>query len=144
VPGIIGSRAVSHVGMYVDDVDSSMQFYSDVLGFESTYRLTADGVELGDVALREMLIEFIHAPKSSTSALIRERLGVGKTHLGITVSRLNEALEALERRGVVVFDGPRTMGNATIAFIVAPGQRPVELIQFSGGEARSMDFLGLK
>jgi hypothetical protein len=31
--GIIGSLAISDVGMYVDDVDSSMQFYSDVLGF---------------------------------------------------------------------------------------------------------------
>jgi catechol 2,3-dioxygenase-like lactoylglutathione lyase family enzyme len=127
--------------MYVDDVDSSMEFYSDVLGFDSTYRVTADGVELGGLALREMLIEFIHAPKGSSSALLREKLGVGETHLGITVSRLNEALEALERRGVVVFDGPRTIGNATIAFIVGPGRRPVELIQFSGGEARSMDFL---
>ena len=118
-----------------------MQFYSDVLGFDRTYRVTAGDVELGGVALREMLIEFIHAPKSSPSAVLREEYGVGETHLGITVSRLNEALEALERRGVVVFDGPRVVGNATIAFIVGPEQRPVELIQFSGGEARSMDFL---
>lgn len=141
MPGIVGPRAISHIGVYVDNVDASMQFYSDVLGFDSMYRVTADGVDLGGVALGEVLIEFIHGSRDSPSALRRAELGVNDTHLGITVSRLDVALEALERRGVMVFDGPRTVGNATIAFIVGPEQRPVELVEFSGGEDRAMAFL---
>jgi catechol 2,3-dioxygenase-like lactoylglutathione lyase family enzyme len=139
----VKSRLISHVGMVVDDVDACMRFYADVMGFTRMYEATMDtGLELGGVALGDTLIEFIHGSPESPILAARGRVGAAKTHVGITVTQLDKALEVLERLGVVVFDGPREVGNATIAFALDPENRPVELIEFSGGEGRAMDFLG--
>jgi catechol 2,3-dioxygenase-like lactoylglutathione lyase family enzyme len=142
VSGAVGSRVISHVGMLVSNVDACIEFYADDLGFDRLYRTTLDnGVELGGVALDNTIVEFIHAPEGTEVAVAREQVQAQSTHLGITVQRLSVALETLQRKGVVVFDGPRMVGNATIAFALDPENRPVELIEFSGGEARAMDFL---
>ncbi len=141
--GAVQSRLISHVGMVVDDIDACMRFYADVMGFTRMYQAKMDtGIELGGVALGDTLIEFIHGSPESQFLAARERVGAARTHVGITVTRLDQALEALERLGVVVYDGPREVGNSTIAFALDPERRPVELIEFSGGEGRAMDFLG--
>ena len=140
--GAVESRLISHVGMVVDDIDACMRFYTDVMGFTRMYQAKMDtGLELGGVALGDTMIEFIHGAPENPFLAARERVGAGRTHVGITVTRIDKALAALERLGVVVYDGPREVGNATIAFALDPEQRPVELIEFSGGEGRAMDFL---
>jgi catechol 2,3-dioxygenase-like lactoylglutathione lyase family enzyme len=138
----VGPRMISHVGMLVDDIEACMQFYADVIGFKRMYQVELDtGLELGGVALGDTLIEFIHAAPCAPTLKAREQVGAGRTHVAVTVAELQGALETLERAGVSVFEGPRVVGNANIAFVLDPERRPVELIEFSGGEARAMDFL---
>ncbi len=140
--GAVESRLITHVGMVVDDIDACMRYYADVMGFTRMYQAKMDtGIELGGVALGDTLIEFIHGSPESQFLAARQRVGAARTHVGITVTRLDQALEALERLGVAVYDGPREVGNSTIAFALDPERRPVELIEFSGGEGRAMDFL---
>jgi catechol 2,3-dioxygenase-like lactoylglutathione lyase family enzyme len=140
--GGIGPRMISHVGMLVDDVEVCMQFYADIIGFKRMYHAELDtGMELGGVALGDTLIEFIHAPPGTPTLEVREQVGAGRTHVAVTVTELENALKTLERAGVSVFEGPRVVGNANIAFVLDPERRPVELIEFSGGEARAMEFL---
>jgi catechol 2,3-dioxygenase-like lactoylglutathione lyase family enzyme len=139
----VSPRTVSHIGMLVDDVGACMEFYADVIGFKRMYHAElGSGLVLGGVGLRDTLIEFIHAAPGTPTLSLREQVGAGRTHVAVTVTELQKALETLERAGVSVFDGPRVVGSANIAFVLDPERRPVELVEFSGGEARAMDFLG--
>ena len=141
--GAVESRLISHVGMVVDDIDACMVvlhrrhgLHADVPG-EDGYRprVGRRGPRRHDdrVHLRRT-----REPLPGGTGARRRRENARGYHRH---PRIDKALAVLERLGVVVDDGPREVGNATIAFALDPEQRPVELIEFSGGEGRAMDFL---
>jgi catechol 2,3-dioxygenase-like lactoylglutathione lyase family enzyme len=137
--GAIGTRSVSHVGMYVTDVVSSLEFYEEVLGFRRIYHHDFGGHQLGAVALGDAMIEFIQTQEEPT---IDEQQGKAhRTHLSITVQSLDSALAEIERRGIQVSSGPMDAGPSRIAFVFAPGQRLVELVEFAGGEGTALELI---
>ena len=140
--GAVESRLISHVGMVVDDIDACMRFYADVMGFTRMYQAKMDtGIELGGVALGDTLIEFIHGSPESPFLAAREACRRGENARGHHRHSARPGARSAGASGGVVYDGPREVGNSTIAFALDPERRPVELIEFSGGEGRAMDFL---
>lgn len=139
--GLIGTRLVSHVGMYVEDVQASLTFYEDVLGFRHLYHHDFGGHELGAVALGDSMIEFIQTGGDNALAEGQRFGHIHRTHLSMTVESLDSALAEIERRGIPIFQGPIAAGPSKIAFVVGPDERLIELVEFVGGEGTALELL---
>jgi catechol 2,3-dioxygenase-like lactoylglutathione lyase family enzyme len=137
--GAAGTRSVSHVGMYVEDVKASLRFYEEVLGFRRLYHHDFGGHELGAVALGDVMIEFIQAGRELPVADGQQQSAMHRTHLSLTVESLDAALAEVERRGISVFSGPMEAGPSKIAFVIGPDDRLVELVEFAGGESTALE-----
>jgi len=147
---------VSHIGICVADLERSLTFYRDVLGFEPRSRapftgapvdrlLGLDGVRLDAVWLerdgtRLELLRF-DAPGTESSATPRPMNALGFTHLSLRVDDLDATLAELrahETLGARVLDETRVdnyeHGIAAI-FVLDPDGTRVELVQMPGDPA---------
>jgi catechol 2,3-dioxygenase-like lactoylglutathione lyase family enzyme len=136
----------SHVGICVSDLDRSLAFYRDALGFREVRRLDVAGeapetlLGLQDVDLEAVFlerdgvrIELLHyrSPSHRGSGEPRPMNALGLTHLSLLVTDLAAAIAALESAGARVLYATRT-GNAELAggavFAVDPDGTRIELI----------------
>ena len=112
----------SHLGICVSDLERSVRFYCDALGFQETERHTVGNefaalMELDDVALQSRFlrrdgvsIELLHfdSPGHSGDGTRRDMNRLGLTHLSFRVQNLDEVAQAVTRGGGVVLDATRT------------------------------------
>lgn len=143
-------RRFSHVGICVSDLERSLAFYRDVLGFREVRRMDVAGeapetlLGLHDVDLRVVFlerdgtrIELLHylAPGHRGSGEPRPMNALGLTHLSLRVDDLGATIAALEHAGVRALHATRTWDGelATGAiFVVDPDGTRIELVQSSG------------
>lgn len=138
---------VSHLGICVSDLERSLVFYRDALGFafESELRVAGPPSEtllrLRDVRLRAVYlvrdgvrIELLHyeTPGHRGDGSPRPMNQLGLTHLSLRVDDLDEALAALEARGVRVLRDTRiehAQLRARAVFVTDPDGTLVELVE---------------
>jgi lactoylglutathione lyase len=120
--------------MRVSDMDQTINFYTDVLGLEVVERKTSPrGSHLAflKVPNSEELIELCSFPPSGP-VRVQEDL----VHLAFEVDNLDDAISALNAKGVKITDGPtRTSSGSRFIFIDAPDGYEVELIERPPGTA---------
>jgi lactoylglutathione lyase len=118
--------------MRVSDMDQTINFYTDVLGLEVMERKTSPrGSHLAflKVPNSEELIELCSFPPSGP-VKVQEDL----VHLAFEVDNLDDAISALNAKGVKITDGPtRTSSGSRFIFIDAPDGYEVELIERQPG-----------
>jgi catechol 2,3-dioxygenase-like lactoylglutathione lyase family enzyme len=136
----------SHVGICVSDLERSVAFYRDGLGFSEVHRLDVTGeapetllglqdVDLDAVFLERdgVRIELLHFrwPAHRGSGEPRPMNALGLTHLSLRVDDLAAAIAAVEGVGARVLHATRTW-NAELAsgavFAVDPDGTRIELI----------------
>lgn len=137
--------SVSHIGLCVSDLERSLRFYCDGLGFSPAERHEignefADTLEVQrDVVLasqfirREgMSIELLHySSPGVTGAPSATRNQLGLTHLSFIVPDLDAAAERLEECGGTLIESTRTKGDGVyLLFVADPDGTRVELMQF--------------
>jgi catechol 2,3-dioxygenase-like lactoylglutathione lyase family enzyme len=143
---------LTHIGIGVSDLERSLRFYRDLLGFTWEHQLDVEG-EPTDTLLRlrgtklhaEYLsrdgvrIELLHfgSPKAPAH---RERAlnELGLTHLSFRVADLDAVVEGLRKAGERVLDEtiirfPEWQSAA--CFIVDPDGQLIELVQSPGDPA---------
>jgi glyoxylase I family protein len=142
-------RSFSHVGICVAELERSLAFYRDALGFREVRRLEIAGevpetlLALHDVDLEAVFlerdgvrIELLHyrSPAHRGNGEPRPMNALGLTHLSLRVGDLAATIEALERAGARVLHATRTW-NAELAsgavFAVDPDGTRIELIASS-------------
>lgn len=139
---------VSHIGICVSDLERSLRFYRDVLGFEPSPTMPDVHVEgepsdsllrLRDVKLHAVYlerdgfrIELLHyaSPRSPERPPERKMNDLGLTHLSVRVPDVRAAVAALEAQGVTVdHDTVIEIGGLTVAaFVRDPDGLPIELV----------------
>jgi catechol 2,3-dioxygenase-like lactoylglutathione lyase family enzyme len=140
----------SHFGICVSDLDRSLRFYCDGLGFEKAERYDLEdwpgsgldrGLEVqGPVALVSqfirsagMGIELLHftspVPNGTPSA---SRGQVGITHLSFYVDDVDKAAARLVEHGGTLLENTRSNPGVDLVFLSDPDGVRVELMQ-SGG-----------
>jgi len=143
-------KRFSHVGLCVSDLDRSLAFYRDGLGFAEVARLDVSGeaaetlLGLSDLDLRVVFlerdgvrIELLHyaSPGNRGSGEPRPMNALGLTHLSLRVDDLDETVAALERAGGRVLRATRAR-NETIessaVFVTDPDGTRIELIEARG------------
>jgi catechol 2,3-dioxygenase-like lactoylglutathione lyase family enzyme len=139
-------RRFSHVGLCVSDLDRSLAFYRDALGFSEVGRLDVAGEEaetllgLQEVDLEAVFLERdgvriellrYRSPASLGPSEPRPMNALGLTHLSLRVHELSAAIEVLERAGGRVLPTTRTsnaeLGSGAV-FVLDPDGIRIELI----------------
>jgi catechol 2,3-dioxygenase-like lactoylglutathione lyase family enzyme len=137
----------SHVGLCVADLEASLRFYCDGLGFAAAerYELDSDTVPGLDRALEagshvtvvsqfirhgSFAIELLHysdpAPHGTPSS---SRAELGYTHLALHVDDLDAAVARVVAAGGTVLETTRASLGIELVFLTDPDGNRVELLQ---------------
>lgn len=137
---------VSHIGLCVSDLDRSLRFYCDGLGFEVAERHAignefADALEVArDVVLASqfirkegMAIELLYYESPAThGAASTSRSQIGLTHLSFVVDDIDAAVNRLVESGGTLIETTRTkQPGIDLVFVADPDGARVELMQMA-------------
>ena len=121
-------KKLLHTRMRVNDMDQTINFYTNVLGLEVLERkVSPRGSHLAflKVPNSEELIELCSFP-SSGPVIVQEDL----VHLAFQVENLDDTIEQLGAKQIRITDGPTTTSSGSrFIFIDAPDGYEVELIE---------------
>ena len=144
----------SHIGICVSDLERSIRFYRDNLGFQLEHELTAEG-ELSDTLLRlrgvklravyltrdGTRIELLHyASPPAPPRPQRAMNEYGLTHLSLRVDDLDGALAGLRAVGANILEDTIILYpkyHAACCFITDPDGQLIELVQMPGDPAKA-------
>jgi catechol 2,3-dioxygenase-like lactoylglutathione lyase family enzyme len=146
----VNVQRLSHVGVCVTDMERSVAFYRDALGFAELSRLHVDGPEsdqlldLDDVSLHAVylerdgtrieLLEF-DSPVSTGGPGPRPVNQPGLTHLSLRVADLDQAIHDVEASGGRVLEKSRIDNpkfRTAAIFVTDPDGLRIELLQTPG------------
>ncbi len=117
-----------HVRYRVNDLEKSVNFYTEVLGLEEARRHTSPrGSQLCFLKLpgTDAMIELCQFEASGDVEVCEDL-----THLAFEVDNIEDFAKHAESKGYPLSDGPTQTGSgSTIAFIDAPEGYEIELIQ---------------
>ncbi len=122
--------SIGHVAIRVKDIDLTLAFYHDKLGFEEMFRTDREG-KLWIVYLRITDTQFLEIfPNSEGECAPAEQ--VGPNHFCLTVSNLDNALAELEQAGVTLFrEKKRGMDGNLQAWIQDPDGIRIEIMEMA-------------
>ncbi len=145
---------VMHFGVCVSDLERSVRFYRDGLGFEEAGALEIFGdpiatlVEMPDLEMRAQYldrdgvrIELLHYPTTGTRgpAEARPMNQLGLTHFAVRVDDLDETIAKLLPLGAHVLEHTRVYDStfdAHLVYITDPDGIRLELIQTENDPTR--------
>ena len=126
-----------HVGMVVRDLEASVAWYRDHLGFEHQYDFAFLGARATMIVRGDARLEFFQVEGAAPMARERQafetnlRIG-GINHLALAFDDLDQAVAALEAKGVEIASRPADVPNGSgdrFAFIHDNERMLVELFQ---------------
>ena len=115
-------KQIDHIGIAVKAIKDAGKFYTDVLGLEiqDIEEVADQKVKVAFIPIMESEVELLESthPDGPVAKYIESR-GEGIQHIAFRVENIEEALEELKRKGVMLIDQkPRNgAGGARIAFI---------------------------
>lgn len=126
-----------HVAIVVENIDASVKWYVEHLGFERQYTFGFPGTLVECIVRGEFRIELLQnewaAPMAHERQELETNLGIGGiNHFAIEVADLDDAVAALLEKGVEVVSPPREIPNSggdRFAFIRDNERMLVELVQ---------------
>ena len=107
-------KRIDHIAILVEDIDSSLDFWQQVLGMQPS--LTADvpgeAARIAFLPVGESMLELVQ-PTSPDSGLSRflEKRGAGMHHLCLEVDDLQGMLTRLKARGVQLINDEPKLGE---------------------------------
>ena len=138
-------KDIRHTGIVVIDLEASIQFYRDVLGFQIAKQMEEEGDYIDNVlslknvkvttvkmiCLSGQMIELLKYHSHPSEPWTREIHEIGITHIAFTVDDLNMAYERLKEKGIQLNSPPQLSpdGYAKITFCRAPEGTLIELVE---------------
>lgn len=138
-------KANRHFGIVVSDLENSLKFYCDVLGFKIFKSMTESGEHLDKMLSLEnvnvktvkmtiggdTLIELLEYQNPHSGPNNKKINDLGASHLALTVYDLEKTYKVLKNIGIRFTSPPQTSpdGNALVTFCFDPDNTPIELVQ---------------
>jgi catechol 2,3-dioxygenase-like lactoylglutathione lyase family enzyme len=140
----------SHVGICVSDLDRSIRFYCDGLGFELSDRFDLDSDQMpgldrslevdGPLTLTSQMIvsgsmkvELLHYPGRTAEGTPSTSRGLlGLTHLSFNVEQVDSAAARLVEHGGTILEHTRSDAGIVLLFLTDPDGTRVELMGGAG------------
>lgn len=131
-PGIIG---LYHAGVTVPDMQRSLDYYENVLGFREAFRSVDDAGEPRLVYLQMSKNTFLELNRANG------KLPAGINHIGVQVADAKAAVAAFRARGAEVEDPRQGSTGSIITNIAAPDGVRIELTELppSSEPRKAMD-----
>jgi len=141
---------VSHIGLCVADLEASLHFYRDALGFRERSRLDVAGehaarlLQVADASLRAVYLErdglrleLLHfeAQEPADDPTLRPMNQPGLTHLSLRVTGMAPLLERIVVAGGRVLEETRILfpaATTTALFVTDPDGTRIELVEAPG------------
>ena len=138
-------KEVRHVGIVVKNMENSLKFYRDILGFEIIRDMDEHGgyidnmLSLDDVHVRTVklsagmgntLIELLDF-KSHNDNEVRNFYTIGASHVALTVDNLDDLYKHLSENNVKFNAPPQKSpdGLVKVTFCNDPDGTPIELVE---------------
>jgi catechol 2,3-dioxygenase-like lactoylglutathione lyase family enzyme len=125
-------KGLAHICIYTRNIQKSVDFYTDTLGFNLVHRTHLDsGFDFAIVKRGCCIIELLE-PKNVDKTPPRPTGVID--HIALIVEDINKTVDQLKAKGVHfntgIIDDPNLMGGVKIAFFSAPGGETFELFQY--------------
>jgi len=120
-PGVI---MLNHVGIAVDDMEESLAFYTETMGFEEAFSLTNAEGEVGLAYLRVSENTFVELGRAN------ENTPAGLSHFGVQVADVEAVKAMYEGRGASPTDTRSGRTNAVLSDIFDPQRVRIELSEY--------------
>jgi len=121
---------LEHVNMTVRDLDESVKFYEDLLGYRVRWRgTTSDGQRAAHVGDDQQYLAFFEA--ADGDACKADYSKIGMNHVGIVV----EDLEAMRRKLTAMWVNPHHFADyepGRRLYFLDPSGLEVELVEYDG------------
>lgn len=125
-----------HVGISVADMDVSINWYGDILGFTQVFRTFVSHINCDIAVLRNGSFEIELFHHRDSRSLPKDRLHSdedmitqGTKHMCFRVTELDSFVGKLRQKGVTIVMGPGTMGEIRFYYIADPSGVLIELIE---------------
>ena len=96
---IMKISGLAHIGVFVSDLERSIAFYRDILGFEVRHQNEIDGIKVAFISLGDLTLELILSPEE-----VSKRSDGIVAHIAMEVSGIEAVAAALKEKGIV-FEG---------------------------------------
>jgi len=137
-------ETLAHVMIKVSDLERSIAFYRDVLGFQEAFRIKRDDGTTGLIYMHVAGRQFVELSKGIEAEKASGR-GVGYAHVCFEVADIQKAHERLLPSGAVVPESLKVGRDGSWQFwIVDPDGNRIELMQYTreSQQIKYLDSLG--
>jgi len=124
-------KRIDHVEIISSDVEVSITFYTEILGFKIKQREEVDAPSIKEVVFLELndsMLELLSMKEPQP--INKQDRQVGYRMLALEVEDMDEVITYLEDKGVEVSWGPVDLGPSKRAEIRDPDGLPIELRQW--------------
>lgn len=125
-------KRIDHIEIIPNDLEKTMSFYTDILGFRIKRRYKVDSLpRLEEVVYLELNDTVVELMRFKEPALASQNpWQIGYRALAIEVEDMDEAIKYLEGKGVAITWGPVVSGKSKRAEIKDPDGLVIELRQW--------------
>ena len=121
---------INHFALNVRDMEQSLKFYTDILGFPVSMRTeTRAGLKHVEVDASNVAIALFESPDLDLTAAQKTMTYDGYLHFAFTASydRYDATLQALKDGGVEMDGEPRDWGNGVSIYFPDPDGHQIEI-----------------
>jgi len=139
-------EAIRHIGVVSDDIEASLAFYQNYLGFEvekDAYEsgpfieaiLAKKGAELRTIKMfskaSEVMVELVGYLNGSTEKYGNEVDHIGPTHFAVTEKQIDTKYELMKTDGIQFLSSPQVSpdGTVKVVFCQAPEGNYIEMVE---------------
>ena len=138
-------KDIRHTGIVVADLEASLYFYHDLLGFQITKKMEEAGDYIDDISsLRNVkvttvkmtspsgqMIELLKYHSHPAEQKMSEICELGISHIAFTIDDLDIEYERLQNKGIQFNSPPQLSpdGYAKVTFCRAPEGTLIELVE---------------
>ena len=137
---------VRHFGIVVRNMEKSLYFYKDVLGFKIVREMDESGIHIDKMlSLNKVKVKTIKLSVDNGITLVellefkshrreieeRKFFDYGPSHLALTVNDLDGCFKELKKKGIEFNSEPQLSpdGYAKVVFCLDPDGMPIELVE---------------
>ena len=123
-------KTIDHVEMIIGNIEKTLSFYTDVLGFNLISRNKSDSPDIGEFVFIELggaVMEILVV--RNPSPIPKEQWKTGFYRIALEVENMDKALAYLKEKGVTISREPASPEAPRYAAILDPEGHSIELKQ---------------
>jgi lactoylglutathione lyase len=135
----LGISQIAHWALKVHDLDRSLAFYRDTLGFKEMMRINHEDGQLMLVYLRVTDTQYVELFPRGKGEVAPDEETTSMHHVCLQVSNMAETVEALGKIGVPLFrDAKRGLDGNNQCWIKDPDGNRIEFMQMLPGNMQEL------